>query len=62
MTAERFAAFAWLRFEGMDPRILTLSDNWFYLLPGETITFSVSGLPSDLGEDGSRARLWVRHL
>jgi len=59
LSAERFAAFVWLRFEGI---VATFSDNGFHLMPGQTREIAVSGLPENLTEGELLARIRVRRL
>jgi beta-mannosidase len=62
VSAERFAGWVWLRFEGLGDIVPTFSDNWFHLLPGETRVVSVGGLSGDLDKEELQSRLRVRHL
>ncbi len=62
LSTEQFAGNIWLRFDWFEDIIPTFSDNWFHLLPGETRTIDVAGLPDGLGEDELRSCLRVRHL
>ena len=62
--AEQFAAFVHLRLDGMLRGGLApiLSDNGFHLLPGETRTVTVTGLPAGSNAQTVAARLSARCL
>lgn len=61
VSAESFAAFVTLRFEGLEKQP-ALSDNGFHVAPGHTRRIEVSGLPAGTDLAALLPSLTVRHL